>query len=234
MSNRIPASYEPHFEVVSVIKETEDKSIVKVRHRSSGALFLMRRLPSSADIYRQLLPVSSPYLPRIYEVLEEDDCCFILEEFVEGDLLSDMLQGATFSPSETRRISLDICKALYILHDLGLVHRDVKPENIMLRGQNAVLLDFDTSRQFKEEGTTDTQVLGTTGFAAPEQYGISQTDARADIFALGVTMHLMLTGAHPSVKLAPGRFGRIISKCTMVQPDKRYSNILHLMKVLRS
>ena len=88
------------------------------------------------------------------------------------------------------------------------------------------------SRTVKEGGSSDTTVLGTTGFAAPEQYGIGQSDARADIYALGTLMNVMLTGRHPSVEMAPGRFGRIVKKCTMVNPDDRYKDITRLMEAL--
>ena len=99
-------------------------------------------------------------------------------------------------------------------------------------GTEAVLIDFDASRIYKNENREDTQILGTTGFAAPEQYGLSQSDGRADIYALGVLLNIMLTGEHPSRKLASGRMGRIVQRCTMVNPEKRYKNILHLMEVL--
>lgn len=115
---------------------------------------------------------------------------------------------------------------------MGIVHRDVKPENVILRGKEAVLIDFDASRIYKENMGEDTQVLGTTGFAAPEQYGLSQSDGRADIYALGVLLNIMLTGEHPSRKLAGGRMGRIVQRCTMVNPEKRYRNIIHLMEIL--
>ena len=64
----------------------------------------------------------------------------------------------------------------------------------------------------KNENREDTQILGTTGFAAPEQYGLSQSDGRADIYALGVLLNIMLTGEHPSRKLASGRMGRIVQR----------------------
>ena len=98
--------------------------------------------------------------------------------------------------------------------------------------EEAVLIDFDAARIYKNENREDTQILGTTGFAAPEQYGLSQSDGRADIYALGVLLNIMLTGEHPSRKLASGRMGRIVQRCTMVNPEKRYKNILHLMEVL--
>lgn len=118
------------------------------------------------------------------------------------------------------------------LWHMSIVHRDVKPDNVIIRGTEAVLIDFDASRIYKNENREDTQILGTTGFAAPEQYGLSQSDGRADIYALGVLLNIMLTGEHPSRKLASGRMGRIVQRCTMVNPEKRYKNILHLMEVL--
>ena len=107
-----------------------------------------------------------------------------------------------------------------------------KPENVIIRGDEAVLIDFDASRIVKEDQRADTVVLGTTGYAAPEQYGISQTDGRADIYSLGVLLNIMLTGKHPSMELAPGKLGRIVQRCTQINPKKRYKNVLYLMEDL--
>ena len=78
----------------------------------------------------------------------------------------------------------------------------------------------------------DTQILGTAGFAAPEQYGLSQTDRRADIYALGILINVMLTGQHPSQRQAEGRLGRVVERCTRVNPARRYPNVLRLMEAL--
>ena len=117
---------------------------------------------------------------------------------------------------------------------MDAVHRDVKPENVILRGSEAILIDFDAARLHKSEPDheTDTQILGTTGFAAPEQYGLSQTDVRSDIYSLGILINVMLTGQHPSKQLARGRLGRIVERCTHVNPQKRYQNVLRLMEAL--
>ena len=156
----------------------------------------------------------------------------VLEEFVKGDTLGFLLQDALFTPAETRKVIRQICQALWVLHSLGAVHRDVKPENVILRGSEAVLIDFDAARLHKPEHETDTLILGTTGFAAPEQYGLSQSDIRTDIYALGVLINVMLTGEHPSRHLAKGRMGRIVDRCTHVNPQRRYKNVLRLMEAL--
>jgi serine/threonine protein kinase len=101
-----------------------------------------------------------------------------------------------------------------------------------MRGSEAILIDFDASRMQKPGQQTDTIVLGTTGYAAPEQFGLSQTDGRADIYALGVVINVMLTGEHPSHRLAEGRMGRIVRRCTMTNPNQRYRDILRLMEDL--
>ena len=76
-------------------------------------------------------------------------------------------------------------------------------------------------------------IIGTTGFAAPEQFGIAQTDNRTDIFSLGILLNVMLTGEHPSRHLYQGkRLARVIQKCTQIAPDKRYPNVQRLEKEL--
>lgn len=189
----------------------------------------MRCCTGNLDVYQRLLEYSSPHLPKTLEVAQRGDDGLILEEYIEGDTLDYLLRGALFSAKETRAIVLQICQALWVLHSIPAVHRDVKPENIILRGNHAVLIDFDAARVHKPGQENDTQILGTTGFAAPEQYGLSQCDARADIYSIGVLINVMLTGAHPSKTLVAGKLGRVVERCTHVNPEKRYRDIRHLM-----
>jgi len=206
--------------------------VTLLRHRKTGERCVLRQFRGSAAVYEKLLTIRTPYLPQILAVGEQDGQVLVLEEYVQGDSLAYLLEGSTFSVRETRSIALDVCKALWVLHGLDAVHRDVKPDNIVLQGDHAVLLDFDASRVMTPEQQTDTVILGTTGYAAPEQYGLSQTDGRADVYSLGVTMNIMLTGLHPSRQLAKGVMGRIIQRCTMMAPEKRYQTVLDLMDVL--
>ena len=220
------------FDTLRVIKKSERGEVLLVRHRDSGTRYIFRLFYGNSEVYQMLLDISCPNLPRIMEVGEKDGRTALLEEYVQGDTLGELLEGGFLSVAEAKQISRQLCQALWVLHSMGVVHRDVKPDNVIIRGKEAVLIDFDASRVYKNEIQEDTQILGTTGFAAPEQYGLSQSDGRTDIYALGVLLNIMLTGEHPSRKLAGGRMGRIVQKCTMVNPNKRYKNILHLMEIL--
>ena len=220
------------FDTLRVIKKSERGEVLIVRHRDSGTRYIFRLFYGNSEVYQMLLDISCPNLPRIMEVGEKDGRTALLEEYVQGDTLGELLEGGFLSVAEAKQITRQLCQALWVLHSMGVVHRDVKPDNVIIRGNEAVLIDFDASRVYKNEIQEDTQILGTTGFAAPEQYGLSQSDGRTDIYALGVLLNIMLTGEHPSRKLAGGRMGRIVQKCTMVNPNKRYKNILHLMEIL--
>ena len=220
------------YEVIRLMKESSRGSIRLIRHKASGRKFVLRRFLGNAGVYRKLLNFSCENLPRIYEVAEKNGENLVLEEFIDGDTLGFLLQDTLFTEKETRQIVMQVCRALWSIHSLGAVHRDVKPENIILRGSDAILIDFDAARIHNAENDGDTQILGTAGFAAPEQYGISQSDIRTDIYALGIVINIMLTGRHPSKKLAKGHLGRIVSRCTHINPHKRYRDVLHLMRVL--
>ena len=188
---------EQEYEPLRVLKESPRGSVRLIRHRESGRRFILRRFTGNGEVYRKLLDRSCRHLPLIYEAAEQGGENLVIEEFIKGDTLAFLLQGALFSQAETTQIVRQLCQALWVLHSMGAVHRDIKPENVILRGGDAVLIDFD-----------------------------------AAIYSMGVLINVMLTGQHPSKKLAKGRMGRIVEHCTRVNPEKRYRDILHLMEVL--
>ena len=220
------------YDTLRVLKQSPRGTVSVVRHKKSGTRYVFRRYSGSGEVYRRLLPVLCPHLPQIMEAEEQDGQTAVLEEYVQGDTLAELLMGARLTEREARQVTMQLCQALHVLHSMGAVHRDVKPENVILRGSDAVLIDFDAARIYKVASESDTQVLGTTGFAAPEQYGIFQSDERADIFSLGVLLNIMLTGKHPSREMAAGKMGRIVRKCTMTAPEQRYQSARALMEVL--
>lgn len=220
---------------IRLLKESRRGSVSLVRHKETGEEFFLRRFRGDGSAYHRMQAIASPHLPVIHHVCEEDGEVLVIEEYVRGQSLGELLCRRTLSPRETRRIALQLCSALSLLHQQDIVHRDIKPDNVILRDGSAVLVDFDAARLFEPGSAADTQVLGTVGFAAPEQFGISQSDTRADIYALGVMLNIMRTGSHPSMgQLAPGELGRIVRRCTMANPGDRYQSVGHLKRALQA
>ena len=216
------------------LKSGSRGTIHLLRHRETNQRVICREYSGSLEAYTKLLDLDCPHLPKILAVAEDNGRVLVLEEYIPGDTLSFILEGAPLSPEQARTIAVQICLALNALHSRGVIHRDIKPENILLRGDEAVVIDFDASRVSKPENNSDTCIMGTTGYAAPEQYGFSQTDSRSDIYSLGVLLNEMLTKKHPATQLAEGPLHPIIERCIEVNIDKRFSSAEELMAALEN
>lgn len=194
--------------------------------------FVKRDYNSTARAFLEAL-CENPHhnLPNIVEVLED----FYVMEYIEGKTLQSMVEVRPLSSSEAKNFALQLLDAVEVLHRANIVHRDIKPENIIITDDGILkLIDFDIARQIVTSKNCDTQVLGTAGYAAPEQFGFTQTDQRSDIYAIGIVYNFMLTGKFPSEELAQGQTGKIIAKCTHIDREKRYKNINRLRKDVRS
>ena len=223
---------EEDFEPFRLIRQTERGRVEIIRHRESGRKYILRRFTGSGEAYEKLKSIRCDNLPIIYDCAQKEDQVLVLEEYILGDTLEDLLSCGPLEKAQVKGISKQLCNALWVLHQNGLVHRDIKPANIMIRGDEAVLVDFDVTRKYSENKNSDTQLMGTVGYAPPEQYGLSQTDPRSDIYSLGVLMNIMLTGEHPSVKMARGKMGMIISRCTMTSAKQRFKSVLLIRDLL--
>lgn len=161
-----------------------------------------------------------------------DDGQIVLEEFIEGVTIAEVMEIGKYRYMGTRKVLKSICHALTVLHERNIVHRDVKPENVMIaKDGRVVLIDPNAARKVTA-AKKDTVVMGTVGYASPEQLGVTQSDARTDIYAVGVLLNVMITGKHPSEKMAKGKAGRIVRKCTNVNPDERYQSTEKLANAL--
>lgn len=170
----------------------------------------------------------------IYEVCADDSGITVLEEYIEGKRLLDILSSKPLDKKVACKYVSQICDALIFLHSIGIIHRDIKPSNIIIKDNDtAVLIDLSIAR-FINEQENDTQALGTPGFAAPEQFGISQSSMATDIYGLGVLLNIMLTGSHPSIDLPKGRLKKVVEKATSTQISKRYKDAEKLKKALKS
>jgi len=191
-----------------------------------------------------------PCLPRIVDIINHDNVIYVVMDYIEGEPLSKILQQDGAQPQEVvLEWAESLCGVLEYLHSQNppIIYRDMKPANVMLQPNgNIKLIDFGIAREYKEHNLEDTVALGTKGYAAPEQFGgRGQTDARTDIYCLGVTLYHLLTGHNPCdppYKLYPLRelnpslsagLENIIIKCTQLNPADRYDSCAELLYALR-
>ena len=221
------------YSVVKAFKNTDEKSVLLLRHNKLKKDIICKKIKGNCETYKILQNIKFENLPDVFEVSENGEKAIVLEEFIVGVTVADVLSNGLYHEKGTKTIIKSICDALIILHSYGIVHRDIKPENVMITDDGVVkLIDFDASRVFKDGRSKDTVIIGTAGYAAPEQLGFAQSDERTDIFALGVLMNVMLTGEHPSDRLYKGKLTKVIEKCIQLDPEKRYQSVKELKKHL--
>src|SRR5438445_6005634 len=150
-----------------------------------------------------LAGLTHPNLPRIYEQFNDAGRWYLVMDYIEGETLETYLNkmGGKLPIEKVLNIGIQLCSVLDYLHTRqpSIIFRDLKPANVMLTaGDHIFLIDFGIARHFKPGQAKDTSALGSSGYAAPEQYGKMQTTPRADIYSLGATLHQLLTGNDPS------------------------------------
>lgn len=210
------------YSLVSLLSNKNECKVLRVRNKKYNKDIIVRSFSKAIPAYETLFRIKCENLPLIYDVIDLEDGQIVIEEFIDGLTITQVMESGKYRYLGTRRVIRDVCAALTVLHENNLVHRDVKPENIMIgKDGRVVLIDFNAARKTSNAGK-DTVVMGTIGYASPEQLGIAQTDSRTDIYAVGVLLNVMITGKHPSEQLAKGKAGRIVRKCTSVNPDERY------------
>ena len=193
---------------------------------------MIRRI-SPADTYplmQALCAVRHKNLMAVYDTRLKDGLCVSLCEYVNGAPLEER----AYSPAEARNILCQVCDGLSVLHEAGIVHRDIKPENIMTDGSGTVkIIDYSISRLIKPSKRRDTELLGTAGYASPEQFGFSQTNARADIYSCGVLLNYLLTGGKlPCEEEYSGALLPVIKKCTEIDERNRFSSAAELKRAV--
>lgn len=212
---------------ISLLKQDKNGSTELVLG-ADERIYIRKTLPYENHAYLALRELQAEQLLRIYQVLLADGKTYVIEEYISGTTLQELLdKRGPLAEVQVRDIAMQLTEALAVLHKQKIIHRDIKPANIILRenGQ-AVLIDFGAARILTREGARDTCILGTPYFAPPEQYGFSATDVRSDFYALGMTLRELLGDSYH------GSLEQAIERCTEFDPKRRVASAAELQELL--
>lgn len=156
-------------------------------------------------------------------IQENDNHLTLIEEYINGKTLDQQI----LSKEDVRNIMHQLCECLDTLHKLNppIIHRDIKPENIIYHDNKVTLLDFGIARFLDSKKSKDTLILGSVGYAAPEQFGFQQSNPQTDIYALGKLMNYLLNGSLEHQNNIPFDLKQVILKATQLDYKNRYNSV---------
>ena len=196
-----------------------------VKDETSGLLYVRKDEKfGSPEMYEFLKNHTNPHLCRINDYFDRSTHMTVYEEYVSGVNLEELMGQGGLRNDEVEDIILQLCDGLEFLHNATppIVHRDLKLTNIMITESGVVkIIDFGAAKNIDKEKDRDTVLLGTPEYAAPEQYGFAPSDARTDIYALGVVLEKLA---------AKPMYENIIKKAKAIDPDMRYQSIAEFRK----
>lgn len=209
--------------------------------------FVRKKIPAEMarrGVWSALGLCSCTRLPRVEATYELPDQFVVVYDYVPGKTAESLVKESGVLPeAEATRIASEVCEAAGALHELGVIHRDISPRNIVVSADGAHLIDLGIARLRVEGAVRDTNALGTYGFAAPEQYGFEQTDARSDVYSIGCVLGYLLTGLVPNADgyqeaLADeahvsAQVRTIVQKACSFEPSSRYQSAAELSAALR-
>ena len=225
-----------------------------IRPELLGQASIVQRFKQELILARQ---IAHKNVVRIFDLGSADGLRFIAMEYVEGATLEKRLESERLSPEAAARIVRDVCRALEAAHSEGVIHRDLKPQNIMIDSRGKVLvMDFGLARSAELSALTQTGgMIGTPAYMSPEQAKGVTADQRSDIFSLGIIFYEMLTGTVPFSAdtvlgslfkrtqenappprtidaNVPQALSTIVQKCLAIDPAHRYQTATELISDL--
>lgn len=224
-SHRLEISY---YKTIATINDAH--KVFLVQHQESNQIFIKKILDIyNLSIYEYLKTNPITGIPRIVDYCEDNNQLILIEEYISGTSLQEIINSDKVTEESINSYLCEICDILAQLHSLDppIVHRDIKPSNIIITPYNHVmLLDFNAAKYLTNKDAEDTVLLGTKGYAAPEQYGFGSSTPQTDIYALGILLKELTENLPAKNK----KYNAIIKKCTKINPEDRYRNINELRK----
>lgn len=238
---RFPAGFLNDYDQLECLACGHGTETYLVASRCSRQLFIAkcydRNIHKAVHESSILKTLQHDGLPVLADEYMDDDLICIVRQYIPGTPLHQHMRDHKLSDAGTVALGVELCDLLTYLHSQKppVIHRDIKPQNVIVREDGAVaLIDFEISRTYDSDADTDTQFIGTRRFAPPEQYGFSQTDARADIYSVGVLLCWMLTGDTDvkTARIADERLDAIVRRCAAFSPEDRFPSADAVKKAL--
>ena len=217
---------------IQVIKKDDQKIIYLITDQNEK--IIEKILPLEAKSLYVALKDIKAYIPRIKKIYESQGRLVVDEEYIEFPTLEDYRKTHPLTRVQIISVMQQLLDILDVLHhhDPMIIHRDIKPENIYYDGEKIILGDFDIARFYTNKHTVDTTALGSIGYAAPEQFGFSQTTKQTDLYACGVLLNVLATGYMPSVSLVKGMLRPIVKRAIEIDPQDRYQSAQAMQRSL--
>lgn len=192
------------YKELTVINESDKSKIELVQNIVDNKIYVKKTLSNyKKGVFKELQKIDNIGIPKVYEVIEDEMILYVIEEFINGKTLEEIQGEGVLSEDRVIEYGIKICEILDVLHNLS--------SPIIHR---------------------DTQILGTEGYASPEQFGFNQTDSRSDIYSIGVLMNVLTTGKLPRDKKNDEKLAKVIEKCIKISPNERYKTCRELKEDL--
>lgn len=220
------------YKIISALNE--EHKVYLVQSALSGNIYVQKILDVyNLRVYEYLYRNPVAGIPRLINYYEDGNQLIVIEEYISGTSLQEKIDNSDLSVSDIRSYMIMLCNILEALHSMTppIIHRDIKPSNIIITSYNyAMLLDFNAAKQFSGQNESDTVLIGTPGYAAPEQYGFGSSSPKTDIYSLGIVLREMLGSITPVPDITPilHRLNLIAERCTQMTPAARYQSVTEL------
>lgn len=230
------------YNIISTLNEQH--KVYLVQSALSGKVYVQKILDVyNIRVYECLYHNPVAGIPRLINYYERGNQLIVIEEYISGTSLQEKIDNSELNISDVRNYMIMLCNILESLHSMTppIIHRDIKPSNIIITSYNyVILLDFNAAKQFSGQNESDTVLIGTPGYAAPEQYGFGSSSPQTDIYSLGIVLKEMLdsiyhtaySALNPAVDPTWHKFNQIAEKCTQMTPSARYRSVGELKNVI--
>lgn len=214
-----------------------DGNVYLIKDVITGKYYVKKHLSSyNLNVLKLLQNNPIQGVPHIIEIIENEDDLIVIEEFIPGKTIAELIDvNKSFSDKDIIKYLYSLCSILNRLHSFNppIIHRDIKPSNVILSDTDDIyLIDMDAAKLTTPGQLRDTQLIGTQGFAAPEQYGFGASTIQTDIYGLGQLTHAMITGDLYIPVPKNNKLYKIVEKCLNLNPKDRYLSASQLKYAL--